>query len=76
MVSASGIAMLADFRLTFVIDHGEFTTNKVAGSVRWIPPEILNPSLDDASDLPYSTSSDVYSFAMTIVEVSTSRTKR
>lgn len=61
--------VLADFGLTFVIDHGEFTTNKIAGPARWTAPEILNPPGEEENEPPYSQASDVFSFGMTMIEV-------
>ena len=55
--------------MTFVIDHGEFTTNKIAGPARWTAPEILDPPEGDETEPPYSFQSDMFALAMTIVEV-------
>ena len=55
--------------MTFVIDHGEFTTNKIAGPARWTAPEILDPPEGDENEPPYSFQSDMFALAMTIVEV-------
>ena len=55
--------------MTFVIDHGEFTTNKIAGPARWTAPEILDPPEGDESEPPYSFQSDMFALAMTIIEV-------
>ena len=61
--------VIADFGLTFIIDHGEFTTNKIAGPARWTAPEILDPPGDNENDPPYSKASDVFAFGMTMIEV-------
>ena len=55
--------------MTFVIDHGEFTTNKIAGPARWTAPEILDPPEGGENEPPYSFQSDMFALAMTIVEV-------
>ena len=61
---------MADYGLTFVIGQSDFTTSKIAGPARWTAPEILDPpDEDDVISSPYSTKSDVFAFAMTVVEV-------
>lgn len=52
-----------------MIDHGEFTTNKIAGPARWTAPEILDPPEEDDAEPQYSFSSDIFAFGMTAVEV-------
>lgn len=69
LISNDGIPLIADFGLTFVIDHTEFTTSKIAGPARWTAPEILNPP-NDEMEPPYSKQSDVFAFSMTAIEVS------
>ena len=61
--------VIADFGLTFIIDHGEFTTNKIAGPARWTAPEILDPPEDCENEPPYSQASDIFAFGMTMIEV-------
>lgn len=61
--------VIADFGLTFVIDHGAFTTNKIAGPARWTAPEILDPPGEHEDVPPYSHASDVFAFGMTMIEV-------
>lgn len=61
--------VVADFGLTFVIDHGEFTTNKIAGPARWTAPEVLDPPGEEENEPPYSQASDVFAFGMTMIEV-------
>lgn len=69
LISDKGIPLLADYGVTFVIDHGEFTTNKIAGPARWTAPEILDPLDGDENEPPYTFKSDIFAFAMTMVEV-------
>ena len=43
---------------------------EMAGSVRWMAPEIMTYDDPDVDAIPYSTKGDVYAFGMTILEVS------
>lgn len=69
MIDNNQRPVIADFGLTFVIDHGAFTTNKIAGPARWSAPEILDPPDDQENEPPYSQASDIFAFAMTVIEV-------
>ena len=69
MIDEGKNPVIADFGLTFIIDHGEFTTNKIAGPARWTAPEVLDPPADNENDPPYSRASDVFAFGMTMIEV-------
>lgn len=73
MIDDRGQPVIADFGLTFVIDHGEFTTNKIAGPARWTAPEILDPPDGCEDEPPYSFQSDMFAFGMTMVEVRSSK---
>jgi len=73
LVDDKGQPVIADFGLTFVIDHGEFTTNKIAGPARWTAPEILDPPEGYDDEPPYSFQSDIFAFAMTVVEILTGK---
>ena len=61
--------VIADFGLTFVIDHSEFIRNKIAGPARWTAPEILDPPEGCGNEPPYSQASDIFAFGMTMIEV-------
>jgi len=64
------VACIADFEVTFIIDHAEFTTHKVAGPARWTAPEILDPPSDsDPAANIYTRETDIFAFAMTIFEI-------
>ena len=68
------------YPIIFLIDQSEFTSSKMAGSIRtasWSPPEVLDPPEEGADwdaqmiidgdsicTAPYSRKSDVYSLAM------------
>ena len=76
-------AVITDFGLAFLIDRTEFTSEKIAGLVRWSPPEALVDPPEEGADrdvhrnidddpictAPYSKKSDVYSLAMVFYEV-------
>ncbi|KAF5348573.1 hypothetical protein D9756_009654 [Leucocoprinus leucothites] len=64
MVTDAGEACLADFGLAKILCTPGYTTPNVCGSSRWMSPEILR-----GDELP-TTSSDIWSLAMTILEAS------
>ncbi|KAJ7590438.1 kinase-like domain-containing protein [Mycena floridula] len=68
LVTAEGRAVLVDFGLAFLINSGEFTTSKTAGNSRWTAPELM--SAED-EDVTLSFSTDVFAFAMTVIEIYT-----
>jgi serine/threonine protein kinase len=70
LINAECQAVLADFGLVFIIDSADFTSAKVVGTCRWTAPELmLPPESEEESPPEYSFASDVFAFAMTIVEV-------
>ena len=72
LISADGHAALTDYGLAHIIDNSNFTTTKIVGPARWMAPELSDPSDDQATEAPlFTTESDVFAFAMTIVEVFT-----
>ncbi|KAJ7590439.1 kinase-like domain-containing protein [Mycena floridula] len=66
-VTAEGHAVLADFGLAFIIHSSEFTTAKTAGNSRWTAPELMSGE----EETTLSTSTDVFAFGMTIIEIYT-----
>ena len=68
-----GHACLCDFGLSLLIEPSEFTSFKTAGACRWTAPEIMSPQEDlepvSDSSSPFTFESDIYAFAMTLVEV-------
>lgn len=76
IVDGEGYPRICDYGLAFIIDPSEFPSIKTAGACRWDAPEIVNPpdtmSLDDSLAL-FTTESDVYAFAMTVLEVFTGK---
>jgi len=70
LINADGQAVLADYGLVFIIDSTDFTSAKVVGTCRWTAPELMLPPENEEESAPqYSFASDVFAFAMTIVEV-------
>ena len=74
MITDDGIARLGDFGITgivtdpTVVEPGSTTTTK-PGVVRYMAPELLNPSQFGLANSNPSKESDVYSLAMTAYEV-------
>jgi len=69
-------AVIADYELAFIIDTQNFTTYKPAGNVRWTAPEFMIIPESDSDDEDYvepipDTRTDVFAFAMTMIEVFT-----
>ncbi|KAH7922435.1 kinase-like protein [Leucogyrophana mollusca] len=74
----NGQALITDFGLSNVVeDLSDTATNKLgtsllAGSTRWMAPELILALVeDDGRPPPITTSSDVYSFASVCLEVAT-----
>jgi len=79
LVNDSGQACLADFGLTSILSNintlnASTLLSRPKGTVRWMAPETLDPEMFDADTLPnrgFSTASDVYAFAMVVMEIFT-----
>ncbi|TFK49203.1 kinase-like protein [Heliocybe sulcata] len=75
LVRDDGVACLSDIQLSSVTSTTQFTTAGIAGGARHIAPEIMNPSDDDEEEeddtAKHTQESDIYSFAMTALEVLT-----
>jgi len=82
LIDEGGRPVLCDYGLAFIIVGSEFTSVKTAGNCRWAAPEVMNPpdlvdpdddnGSDSDSDEPavfFTQASDIYSFAMTILEI-------
>lgn len=73
LIDAAGRAVITDFGLAKVKGEiSEITENPssvLAGSTRWMAPELLITDLEDDQKPPISTYSDVYAFASTCLEV-------
>lgn len=71
LIDEKGHAVLADYGLVFIIDSTDFTSAKVVGTCRWTAPELMVPPENEEEYAPtYSFASDVFAFAMIIIEVS------
>ena len=77
LIADDGRACISDIRVYLVASQSDFTTASIAGPSRWMAPEIMDPSEDSLSEGELendyaqitSTAADVYSFAMTMLEV-------
>jgi len=76
LITEEGNARLGDYGITGVItdptvvEPGSTTTSKAGTVVRYMAPELLNPSQFSLTNSNPSKESDVFSFAMTTYEVS------
>ncbi|KZT21085.1 kinase-like protein [Neolentinus lepideus HHB14362 ss-1] len=72
ILMSEGGAALCDFGLSRILDVKGFTTQTVGGTCRWMAPELLE--CDKAEELPrVTTFSDIWAFAMTVLEIITGR---
>ena len=63
-------ACLADFGLSRVLGESGFTTKSVGGTSRWMAWELIASFNEDEENVPQVTAaSDVWAFAMTVLEV-------
>ena len=51
-----------------MLDENDFYTTNSSSRFRWLAPEILSPN--DEAGVLYTVASDMYAFAMTVIEVS------
>ena len=77
MVSSAGMAQICDYGLTPITSNPVFAivaTPGVAGSPRWLAPEIIGPPSETGSkQILASKPADVFAFAMLVVEVFTGK---
>ena len=75
LISKAGKAQVCDYGLSPIISSPNFTiaaTPGVAGSLRWLAPEIIDPPSEaNSKPLMASKPADVFAFAMLAVEVFT-----
>jgi len=74
LIQDDGVACLSDIQLSSITSTTHFTTAGIAGGARHIAPEIMNPPDDEDEEedgVKHTTKSDVYSFAMTSLEILT-----
>ncbi|KAF7299457.1 Kinase-like protein [Mycena indigotica] len=70
LIDDDGHACLTDFGLT-VLSDATTQTQHGAGSVRWMAPEILNPTACGLEKFAKTTASDIYAFACVCLELYT-----
>ncbi|KAJ7762662.1 kinase-like domain-containing protein [Mycena metata] len=77
LIDAHGNACLADFGLAILADSlatiTSSSTSATRGNVRWLPPEVLNPSQFGGGYLRKEPAVDVYSFAGLCYELFTGK---
>jgi len=66
LIDDDGAPLLSDFGRSRLIEHKGFTTAAVAGSVRQMAPELLDP--DDNVVVKVTKEGDVYAFSMVVLE--------
>jgi len=72
VISKTGRAQVCDYGLSPIISNPIFTvaaTPGVAGSSRWLAPEIIDPPKPSSKPIMASKSADVFAFAMLAVEM-------
>ncbi|KIM75589.1 hypothetical protein PILCRDRAFT_78699 [Piloderma croceum F 1598] len=66
---------ICDYGLAFIIEPSEFTSMKTTRACRWTAPEIMNPPENTTyavdSFVLFTKESDIYAFAMTVLEIFT-----
>lgn len=63
-------ASISDFGLSRILEVTGFTTKSVGGTCRWMAQELIAPADDEEESTPrVTTESDVWAFAMTVIEV-------
>ncbi|KAF6754787.1 kinase-like domain-containing protein [Ephemerocybe angulata] len=70
--STSKKCLLADTSMALVTDTPEFTSMKSPATCRWAAPELMDfrqPHVEGSPDPAPSTQTDVFSFAMTAIEI-------
>jgi len=66
LIDVGGHAVLTDYDLLFITDSRDFTATVSVRPCRWTAPELMDPAGDGTATL----ASDVFSYAMTVIEVS------
>lgn len=70
LIKDDGEACLCDFGRTVLAGHEDYSKTLIA-SAHWTAPELLNAPEEKA--IPITEKSDVWAFAMVVVEVTFSR---
>ena len=63
-------ASITDFGLSRILEVSGFTTKSISGTYRWMAHELLAPEGDNIPKV--TAASDVWAFAMTVLEVRSS----
>ncbi|KAJ7826634.1 kinase-like domain-containing protein [Mycena leptocephala] len=71
LVDGDGHARLVDFGLTALFDATPRSSSHRAGSVRWMAPELLNPSAFTPQIFLRSPASDIYAYGCVCLEMYT-----
>ncbi|KAF7968619.1 hypothetical protein HWV62_30013 [Athelia sp. TMB] len=62
-------ASISDFGLSRLLQYTGFTTKVVGGTYRWMAFELVNPENDEEEEPAITTATDVWAFAMTVLEI-------
>ncbi|KAJ3528729.1 hypothetical protein NMY22_g9287 [Coprinellus aureogranulatus] len=69
-LTTSGKIVIADVGMAYITNTSEFMIHETAAGARWAAPELLDPNLaSKPSAAAGTTQSDVFAFAMTIIEI-------
>jgi len=71
LIDAKGHAVMADYELVFITASPDFTSVVSSHTLKWMAPELMKDCGHDVekAPTPYSLASDVFAFAMTVIEV-------
>ncbi|PFH52168.1 hypothetical protein AMATHDRAFT_122967, partial [Amanita thiersii Skay4041] len=74
LVNDKDEACLTDFGFSRMLESTGFTTKNLGGTCRWMAFELLDEHEEDADQAPKpTTATDVWAFAMTILEIFTDK---
>ncbi|KDQ58184.1 hypothetical protein JAAARDRAFT_35005 [Jaapia argillacea MUCL 33604] len=71
LIDDSGNARLTDIGLAPLLNSSSFTSANIAGPCRSQAPEVIQFESQDEDQSPFTEKSDVYAFAMLVVEIVT-----
>jgi serine/threonine protein kinase len=71
LISDDHEACIADFGLSKYLDQSPTSTVN-RGNIRWLAPELLDQEFPRGDLTPYNEATDIYSLAMTTIEIYTS----
>ena len=71
LIDARGHAVLGDYELVFITTSPDFINMISSHTLQWTAPELMKDCDEDTERVsaPYSLASDVFAFAMTVIEV-------